>query len=205
MAVDDPLRTGQPPQVLLPSEGGYPEVLEAIASSPTLSVPAVDGGNYAFQILPFGELGTYLPFSMIREIADGMAMAIASTHPTANEIVAPEPAGHLWGVLVADRLALPLRILRSRASDGIQRVARRGTVYYVGDLHFTAPSPGTKVVVVDDVVSSGGTLRTVIENLVDLGAAVLGVQVVLAKGASTQAEQAGGVPLSALVRSPGER
>jgi adenine phosphoribosyltransferase len=57
----------------------------------------------------------------------------------------------------------------------------RKTGYYQNNLYFNHFKKGDKIIIVDDVVSTGGTLKTILTALKNLGVTVVGVQVIFAK------------------------
>lgn len=73
--------------------------------------------------------------------------------------------------------------------DARRRVFRRG---------YDAPVRDKRVVIVEDVLTTGGSVRRVVEAVRALGATVLGVSAIANRGGVT-GEQIGGVPLTALV------
>jgi adenine phosphoribosyltransferase len=154
----------------------------SLATAPRLWVPCEGRAPYAFEVYEFGELGTYLPPDLVREVREALVESVSALLPF-DSLVSPEPGGHTWGLLVADWLGCGIHILRRDAPPWFTATrADRRTAYYSGNLSFGELTVGERVVVLDDVVSSGGTLSAVVEHLRALGAEVVGAQVILAKG-----------------------
>lgn len=172
------------PQVV---DGGARErLMAAIEAAPTISLPRLDGGIYPFAVYPFGERGTQLPARLTADIVEALAEALQGEDAT-TAIFTTEPGGVGWGTALAYATARPLIIARMQpttAYGSLARVAR--THYSTRSLHFSDIRPGARVIVLDDVISSGGTIRTVLSTLGELG---VDVALVLAIHAKTEAHQ----------------
>jgi adenine phosphoribosyltransferase len=68
------------------------------------------------------------------------------------------------------------------------------------ELHVDAVRPGEKVLIVDDVIATGGTAAAAIRLLVGIGADVVGFAVFIELAFLNGSEQLNGVPLHALVK-----
>jgi adenine phosphoribosyltransferase len=68
------------------------------------------------------------------------------------------------------------------------------------ELHVDAVRPGEKVLIVDDVIATGGTAAAAIRLLVGIGAEVVGFAVFIELAFLNGSEQLNGVPLHALVK-----
>lgn len=86
------------------------------------------------------------------------------------ELVAgPTTGGILLAFEVARQLGLPAAYAE-RASDGsLKREFRRGTVI----------APGTRVLLVDDILTTGGSIRETVTTLESLGAEIVGIGVLV--------------------------
>lgn len=108
--------------------------------------------------------------------------------PTIGGVVLSQwVAGHLNSRRAAGE-TLALFAEEEDGPDGKVRVFKRGYDRLIG---------GKSVVVVEDVLTTGGSARKVIEAVRALGGQVLGLSVLCNRGAVT-AEQVGGVPIHAL-------
>lgn len=177
---------------------GLPHLADAIATAERCPVRRPDGGVYDFRRYAFGEQGTHLSHRLVVEIVDALVDSINLRFEAVDRIVSPEPGGHTWGMLVAYQLGLPLWVLRARPPMLADEVAvERHTAYFDGQLYFEPGEPGERLLVVDDVVSSGGTLRSIVGFLMRSSSVVVGAQVIVAKGTAARDPQARdlGVPL----------
>lgn len=167
----------------------------AIAAAPSQVITA-PGGFYNFRVFEFGERGSSLSGDLIQEIGHGLCDSIRDSYPGAEAVVTPEPGGHIWGLLTAFHLGLECYVLRIPScqipSPG-ETVARQ-SAFSRGTLLMPWIRPGTRVVIVDDVVSSGGTLVTITQMLRGVAVDVIGAQLIVARGQAWRTlEQASGL------------
>lgn len=145
-------------------------------------VPADFARPYELKRYAFGEFSTEMTGQLLREVADGLTAAIRPFLPV-DRIVSPEPGGNGWGMIVACVLNVPLVVLRQHQIFTTQeRGLSRRTAYSDGRL-FADPLPaGSEVIVLDDVVSSGGTLDAILEHVRACEATTKLVQTILTRG-----------------------
>jgi adenine phosphoribosyltransferase len=154
----------------------------AISAAPEQLITAPDR-PYKFRLFDFGERGTCLSGELIQEIGQRLSHGARLNFPPVEAVVSPEPGGHMWGLLVAFQLGVKCYIPRVPSPIPTPGVAvARNTAYSRGELLMPPVPPGTRVLIVDDVVSSGGTLKAIIELLHSRAVEVAGVQTILAKG-----------------------
>jgi adenine phosphoribosyltransferase len=98
-------------------------------------------------------------------------------------ILAPEAMGIPLAVALSLRLGIPFSVVRKRCY-GLPGEVRldQSTGYSKGCLYVNDIRAGDRVVIVDDVLSSGGTMRPLIRALRSVGAEVTEVLVVVEKG-----------------------
>lgn len=95
---------------------------------------------------------------------NGFVDLIQKEYGEAEVIIGTATAGIPWGAMVADKLALPFGYVRSSNKSHGKGNKIEGKV-----------EKGQKVVVVEDLISTGGSVKDVIESLREAGAEVLGV------------------------------
>ncbi len=184
-------------------QAGYLALAIATAAEQEIVAP---GGPYRFRTFDFGERGASLSAGLIQEIGLALAASIKDNFGAVEAIVTPEPGGHMWGLLTAFNLGLGCYVLRapSRHIPTSAAVVARSTAYSRGELLVPSICPKQRVLIVDDVVSSGGTLRAITGLLRDLDAGVVGAQVIVAKGQAWRAlEQHSGLRIRCLQNIPG--
>lgn len=102
------------------------------------------------------------------EVRDGVEAAIAETigehYPDAEVLMGTATAGIAHAAIAAHMLGLPMGYVRSGAKDHGRRNRIEGRL-----------EPGQKVVVVEDLISTAGSVIEVVEALREEGANVLGV------------------------------
>jgi adenine phosphoribosyltransferase len=72
-----------------------------------------------------------------------------------------------------------LRYSPSNVPD--EKQVPRKTGYYQHNLYFSNFKEGDKVIIVDDIISIGGTLITIIDTLLKLNVKIIGIQAIYAK------------------------
>ncbi|MCI7550925.1 MAG: orotate phosphoribosyltransferase [Actinomycetaceae bacterium] len=97
-------------------------------------------------------------------IEEGFAELIRAEFPEAESLMGTATAGIAHAAITAQLLSLPMGYVRSGAKDHGRNNRIEGVL-----------NPGTKVVVVEDLVSTGGSVIEVVDALRDAGAHVLGV------------------------------
>src|SRR5688500_54457 len=117
-------------------------------------------------------------------------------------ILTPEAMGIPIASALSLRVKKPITVARKRAY-GIagEVVVKQRTGYGGSDLHVHGLKRGDRVVIVDDVVSSGGTLRALGQACAQIGVELLKVVVVINKAHDLEKLGAEvGCPIESLVR-----
>ena len=131
--------------------------------------------------LAFPALRTFVKLQLSRIVAE--------LYPEADAIAGVATGAIAQGALVADELALPFAYVRSKPKDhGMANLSE-------GDLQ-----PGMKVVVVEDLISTGGSSLKAVEALRQHGCEVLGMVAAYTYGfpVAEEAFAAAGVTLTTL-------
>jgi adenine phosphoribosyltransferase len=118
----------------------------------------------------------------------------------ATLLLAPEAMGLPLVAPLALALGLPYVVVRKR-KYGLpgEQVAYAETGYGEAALHVNGVERGDRVLVVDNVMSTGGTLDALLATLEATGAQAVGVLLALDKGAArARLEERHGVPIHAL-------
>jgi adenine phosphoribosyltransferase len=121
--------------------------------------------------------------------------------PVVDKVVGMESRGFILAAPVA--LALGAGFIPVRKAGKLPRETH--SVSYALEygeatleLHRDAVSPGDRVLLVDDVLATGGTVRATRELVEKCGGLVVGVAVLMELGFLPGRETAGGVPITAL-------
>ncbi|MBK6481668.1 MAG: orotate phosphoribosyltransferase [Chitinophagaceae bacterium] len=131
--------------------------------------------------LSFPEIRTFIKESLVELIREKF--------PQAELIAGVATAGIAHGVLVADNLATPFCYVRSSAKS-----------HGMGNKIEGLALPGQKVVVIEDLISTGGSSLAVVNALRDAGCEVLGMMAIFTYGfpSATQSFEEAGCPLFTL-------
>ncbi|HET6645522.1 MAG TPA: adenine phosphoribosyltransferase [Fimbriimonadales bacterium] len=110
-----------------------------------------------------------------REVAEKMTLAAERMKPTV--VVGIESRGFIFGAPVALRLALPFALVRKMGKLPYQTVAEEYALEYgtnTVEIHEDAVGPGDRVLVVDDLLATGGTAMATARLVEKCGASVAG-------------------------------
>ncbi|WP_379159744.1 phosphoribosyltransferase [Paenibacillus sp. sgz5001063] len=162
----------------------YAKLSESISKAKNVRIYKNKETAYDFKLYPFGERGTYIDPELISEITDSLTESITVEFPAFDYIVSPEPGGHTWGMLAAYKLMKPMNILRlsTELYDNYEVSIRRETAYNENYIYFDGFTAGDRVLLLDDVISSGATIRCIAQQMDHMGIQLVGVQAILAKG-----------------------
>ena len=98
------------------------------------------------------------------DVEQGLARLIQGNYPEAQVLMGTSTAGIAHAAITAHLLNMPMGYVRSGAKDHGRQNQIEGRL-----------EPGQKVVVVEDLISTGGSVIEVVEVLREAGAEVLGV------------------------------
>ena len=106
-----------------------------------------------------------LSYPEVRTLIDeALAATARERYPEAQALMGTSTAGIAHAAIAADRLGLPMGYVRGSAKDHGRRNQIEGRV-----------EPGERVVVVEDLISTGGSVLDCVRPLREAGAEVLGV------------------------------
>lgn len=100
----------------------------------------------------------------------------------ASKIISIESRGFVFGAALADRLGIGLVTARKPGKLPYKTISEEYDLEYGTDsleIHADAVSEGEKVVVVDDLIATGGTLQAVCRMIERMGGEVAGISVVI--------------------------
>ena len=100
-----------------------------------------------------------------------------------DKIVTMEAMGIPLATIVSLNMNIPFTIIRKRKYDFPDEVSvERATGYSNSKLYINGLKKGDKIVIVDDMLSTGGTLRAVLTALKKMGVVIKGVFIAVNKG-----------------------
>lgn len=155
----------------------------------------LDRGGYAYIVHPLTDGVPRCPPDLLSEWVDWAAAQVKRLRP--DVLLAPEAMALPLVAPVSLRTGVPYVLARKRAYalPGEVAVASR-TGYGASTLHLNGLHAGERVLVVDDVLSTGGTLAAVVAGVAETGAVACGALVFIDKGRASPA----GVPVTAMRR-----
>lgn len=187
-------------QAILTNRSEYPFLSKAVANAPTRPIKSSEG-LYLFHVFPFGERGSTVHHDLRSEVVNGLVEKIRSFSDSFDYIACVERAGDVWAQLVAHDLRLDVRVIRERGAQlkGEISTHQKG-ILYDRDLFFRDFKAGDRVIIVDDVVSTGQTAEVIIDTLKELRVSVVGVFCIVVKGTGASQIQQEGTPVECLLQ-----
>ncbi len=139
-----------------------------------------DGEVYEYFVHPITDGVPPLEPDLLREIVVGV---VRKADLDVDLILAPEAMGIHVSTAVSLATDLPVSVVRKRSYGFESEVSvTQVTGYSEGEMYVNSVEEGDRVLVLDDVVSTGGTLSALTEALEEVGAEVVDVVVVIEKG-----------------------
>ena len=105
------------------------------------------------------------------EVRNGLMQIVRENYPDAEVLMGTSTAGIAHAAIVGHMMGLPMGYVRSGAKDHGRQNQIEGRL-----------EPGQKVVVIEDLISTGGSVIEVVEVLREAGAEVLGVASIFTYG-----------------------
>ena len=109
------------------------------------------------------------------DVENGLAELISREYPDAEVLMGTSTAGIAHAAITAHIMSLPMGYVRSGNKDHGRQNRIEGKL-----------EPGQKTVVVEDLISTGGSVLEVVEALREAGANVLGIASIFTSGGRTQ-------------------
>jgi adenine phosphoribosyltransferase len=145
------------------------------------SCPMVKRGDYNYFIHPITDGVPIVEPALLREVCCAMLKVLDLSG--VDKIVVVEAMGIHIGSVLSVMTDIPMTIVRKREYKLPGEVAvHQTTGYSKGELYINGIRKGDRVVIVDDVVSTGGTLRALLAALKIAGADVVDVCVAIQRG-----------------------
>ena len=138
--------------------------------------------DYVRSIPDFPEPGIiFRDVTTILQDADGLHLAIDSIMDSLKEVdfdlvVGPESRGFIFGVPVAYAMKKGFIPVRKKGKLPCETVSMEYDLEYgsaVIEMHKDSIQPGQKVVIIDDLIATGGTIEAIIKLIEQLGGEVV--------------------------------
>jgi adenine phosphoribosyltransferase len=154
-------------------------MLERLTSS-LLNAPVIKRGEYNYFIHPISDGVPSIDPLLVEEISDYI-MEIANMD--VDTVLTVEAMGIPVANALSLKTGLPLTIVRKRPYflEGEVELSQ-STGYSKGALYINGLKKGDRVLIVDDVISTGGTLLALVKALQEMGVEVMDVVLVIGRG-----------------------
>ena len=142
-----------------------------------LSSRMVRKGEYDYFVNPISDGNPPITKELLENISDCI---IEQCEMDCDVILAPEAMAIHYGAALTLKTGKPFQIIRKRGTglpDEITFTTKTG--YGTSQMFVSCLASGTKVMIVDDVISTGGTLRSMVTTLREHGIEVAEVAIVL--------------------------
>ncbi|ADJ14596.1 hypoxanthine/guanine phosphoribosyltransferase [Halalkalicoccus jeotgali] len=141
--------------------------------------PIIDKDGYEYLVHPISNGVPMLDPALLREV---VVELMQTAELDVDKIVTPEAMGIHLSTALSLQTDIPLVVIRKRAYglDGEVSLHQQ-TGYSESEMYINDVEAGDRVLVVDDLLSTGGTLAAICASLSDIGAEIADVVVVLRK------------------------
>jgi adenine phosphoribosyltransferase len=162
------------------------------------NAPIVKRGAYNYFIHPISDGVPVVRPELLREV---IACTVKIADLDVDKIVTIEAMGLPLGSALSQITDIPFIIVRKRQYGLPGEIAvHQATGYSKGELYLNGISRGDRVLIVDDVISTGGTLKATIRALELAGAEVRDIVVVIERGDGKKVVEDLGYDVKTLVK-----
>jgi len=146
--------------------------------------PVIDVNGYPYVVTPVTDGIPKMDPEILDEIIDWM---VSASSFECDCIVAPESMGIPLAVPLSLRLRIPYSVIRKRnyGIDGEIPVTYK-TGYSERTIYINGLKKRDRVVIVDDVISTGGTMSAIVAALRENGISIVDILVVFGKGSGRE-------------------
>lgn len=144
--------------------------------------------EYVRSIPDFPEEGIiFRDVTSVLQDADGLALAIDTMQDLIKDlefdvVVGPESRGFIFGTPIAYINHKPFVLIRKKGKLPCETIEKEYALEYgtaTIEMHKDSIKPGQKVLIVDDLVATGGTTQAMIDLIEELGGEVVGIVVMI--------------------------
>lgn len=161
--------------------------------------PVVDMGDYHYFIHPLTDGLPLVEPDLVKEVVDRV-VDIADLD--CDYILTAQSMGFPLAAALSMKTGIPYKFIRKRkyGLDGETPVFQE-TGYSESEMYLNFVNEGDKVVFIDDVVSTGGTIRSIVNALNKIGVEICDIIVIFEKvGKKEQLEKELGVEIKTLLK-----
>jgi adenine phosphoribosyltransferase len=155
-----------------------------------LEAPIIEKGDYQYFVHPVSDGVPMLRPELLREIV--IRIIRKAEIDDVDKIVTPAAMGIHISTAVSLMTDIPLVVIRKReyGLDGEAALSQQ-TGYAENEMYINDVDPGDRVLVLDDVLSTGGTMRAVLDALDGIGADVVDTVAVIKKAGPNELDDSG--------------
>jgi adenine phosphoribosyltransferase len=141
----------------------------------------VKRGEYNYFIHPITDGVPVVSPALLRDVCSAMIKMLDLNG--VDKIVVVEAMGIHIGAVLSVMTDIPMTVMRKREYKLPGEVAvHQTTGYSKGELYINGIGKGDRVVIIDDVVSTGGTMRALLQALEIAGAEVVDICIAIQRG-----------------------
>jgi adenine phosphoribosyltransferase len=142
--------------------------------------PIVDRDGYSYLVHPVSNCVPALDPKLLREIV--VRITRVAQLEDVDKIVTPEAMGIHLSTAVSLMTDIPLVVIRKRQYGLDGEVAlSQSTGYSENEMYINDVAAGDRVLLLDDLISTGGTMRAIVEALDEIGAEILDIVIAIRK------------------------
>ena len=155
-----------------------------------LDAPIIQKGDYEYFVHPVSDGVPMLRPELLREIV--IKIIRKADLEDVDKIVTPAAMGIHISTAVSLMTDIPLVVIRKRqyGLDGEVPLFQE-TGYSESEMYINDVEQGDRVLVLDDVLSTGGTMKAILDALEHIGAEVIDVVAVIKKAGPNELDDAG--------------
>ena len=141
----------------------------------------VKRGEYNYFIHPITDGVPLVEPALLRDVCSAMIKILDLNN--VDKIVVVEAMGIHIGAVLSVMTDIPMVVMRKREYELPHEIpVHQSTGYSKGELYLNGVYKGDRVIIIDDVVSTGGTMKALLEALRIAGAEVQDVCIVIQRG-----------------------
>lgn len=169
--------------------------------------------EYVRSIPDFPEEGIiFRDITSVLQDADGLCLAIDTMDELVKDldfdvVAGPESRGFIFGTPIAYKNHKPFVLIRKKGKLPCETVSREYDLEYgtaTIEMHKDSVKPGQKVLIVDDLIATGGTTEAMIKLVESLGGEVVGVVVMMELAGLKGRDKIKGYPLFSAITYEGK-
>lgn len=169
--------------------------------------------EYVRSIPDFPEEGIiFRDVTSVLQDAEGLQLAVDTMQAKVGDlefdvVVGPESRGFIFGTPIAYNLKKPFVLIRKKGKLPCETVSIDYELEYgtaTIEMHKDSIKPGQKVLIVDDLIATGGTTEAMVRLIENLGGEVVGIVVLMELAGLKGRERLEGYRLESAIRYEGK-